>query len=234
METTISRIEPTGRAESTVSRTTAWLAVAGAAVFLLLLGVLHVVKSELDPSWHFISEYAIGDHGWLMVIAFLSLAFGCAALFVAIRHEIGTRGGKVGLAFLLLAAVGLGIAAIFTADPVTATADEVTTHGTVHGVGTVLGTLGIPISAALMTRGLRRHPRWTDARRSLMAATVLAWVGLLTFELSFAIMVPGRELGPSVPIGWPNRFLIVTYAVWSMVVGGLALRRSGVRGKRVR
>lgn len=226
METTISRIEPTGRAGSTVSRTSARLAVAGAAVFLLLLGVLHVVKSELDPSWHFISEYAIGDHGWLMVIAFLSLGLGCVALFAAIRSQVTTKGGRVGLAFLLVAAVGLVIAAAFTSDPVTASGDEVTTHGTVHGVGTVLGTLGIPIAAVLIARGLRRNPRWTDARRLLVAATALALVGFLVFELSFATMVPGKELGPGVPIGWPNRFLIVTYAIWLLAVGALAARRA--------
>lgn len=222
METTISRA---GEEAGSFSRTSARLAVAGAAVFLLLLGVLHVVKSELDPSWHFISEYAIGRHGWLMVVAFASLGLGCVALFAAIRSQATTKGGRVGLAFLLVAAVGLVIAAAFTSDPVTAVGEEVTTHGTVHGVGTVLGTLGIPIAAVLIARALRRNPRWTDARCPLVAATALALVGFLVFELSFAAMVPGEELGPGVPIGWPNRILIVTYAIWLLVLGALAARR---------
>lgn len=224
VESTISRA---GEGTGSFSRTSARLAVAGAAVFLLLLGVLHVVKSELDPSWHFISEYAIGRHGWLMVIAFASLGLGCAALFAAIRSQATTKGGRVGLAFLLVAAVGLVIAAAFTSDPVIAVEDEVTTHGTVHGVGTVLGTLGIPIAAVLIARGLRRNPRWTDARRPLVAATALALVGFLVFELSFATMVPGEELGPDVAIGWPNRILIVSYAIWLLVMGALAARRAG-------
>lgn len=222
METTISRA---GEEAGSFSRTSARLAVAGAAVFLLLLGVLHVVKSELDPSWHFISEYAIGRHGWLMVVAFASLGLGCVALFAAIRSQATTKGGRVGLAFLLVAAVGLVIAAAFTSDPVTSVGDEVTTYGAVHGVGTVLGTLGIPIAAVLIARALRRNPRWTDARRPLVAATALALVGFLVFELSFAAMVPGEELGPGVPIGWPNRILIVTYAIWLLVLGTLAARQ---------
>ena len=93
-----------------------------------------------------------------------------------------------------------------------------TRHGTVHGAGTVIGALAIPIAAALITSGLRREKGWSSARPWLLGAAGLAWIGLLAFELSFAIMVPGRELGPDVPIGWPNRFLMVAYAVWLMVI----------------
>jgi hypothetical protein len=127
-----------------------------------------------------------------------------------------------------VAAVGLAIAATF-ASIRHRERNEVTTHGTVHGVGTVLGTLGIPMAAVLIARGLRRNPRWSDARRALVAATALAWVGFLTFELSFALIVPGKDLGPDVPIGWPNRILIVSYALWLLAVGTLAARRAGRR-----
>ena len=73
-------------------------------------------------------------------------------------------------------------------------------------------------------RGLRRNHAWSPARRALLGATGLAWIGLLAFEVSFAIMVPGRELGPDVPIGWPNRFLIGTYGAWLILVAGNAAR----------
>jgi Protein of unknown function (DUF998) len=42
---------------------------------------LHVLKPEMDPSWHMISEYALGRHGWIMRLAFISLAISCVALF---------------------------------------------------------------------------------------------------------------------------------------------------------
>ena len=64
----------------------AWVAIASVVTFVLLLLLLHFVKSELDPSWHFISEYEIGKYGWIMQFAFLALALGNVALFVAIRN----------------------------------------------------------------------------------------------------------------------------------------------------
>jgi Protein of unknown function (DUF998) len=62
-----------------ISPTAARLSFAGAATFALLLAALHFIKPELNPSWHFISEYAIGEYGWIMVLAFLSLALTMSA-----------------------------------------------------------------------------------------------------------------------------------------------------------
>jgi hypothetical protein len=73
-----------------ISRTAGRLSFSGAATFVILLATLHFIKAGLVPSWHFISEYAIGRHGWVMVLAFLSLALACVTLFVAIRSQ--TRG----------------------------------------------------------------------------------------------------------------------------------------------
>ena len=43
--------------------------VAGATLTVLLLG-LHLVEPEYDPTWRFVSEYALGHAGWMMTLAF--------------------------------------------------------------------------------------------------------------------------------------------------------------------
>src|SRR3712207_9414728 len=89
-----------------VSRAAALASFAGTAIFVVLLAALHFIKPGLDPSWHFISEYAIGDYGWVMVLAFLSLALGYVSLFVAIRQQLRTIVGGIGLALLLVSEIG--------------------------------------------------------------------------------------------------------------------------------
>src|SRR5918999_605762 len=111
----------------TITPTAALLSIAGAATIVVLLAALHFIKPELDPSWHFISEYAIGDYGWIMVLAFLSLALSYISLFVALRSQLHTITGRIGLALLLVSALGLIIAAIFTTDPITVSKEAVTT-----------------------------------------------------------------------------------------------------------
>ncbi len=206
-----------------VSRAAALVSFAGAAIFVVLLAALHFIKAGLDPSWHFISEYAIGDHGWIMVLAFLSLAVSFAGLFVAVRPLLRTIGGTIGLA--LLSAIGLTIAAIFTTDPITASGDAVTTEGTLHNLG---GTLGIamPFAAALVGWNLARSPAWFSARRALLWATGLALAAFLVSFVSLGVMVSqnGGRFGPGVPVGWPNRIEMLAYCVWLMVVAGQVFR----------
>ena len=118
----------TAKPVRTFTPTAALLSFAGAATFVVLLAALHFIKPELDPSWHFISEYAIGDYGWIMVLAFLSLALSYVSLFVAIRSQLRTIAERIGLVLLLVSALGLTIAAIFTTDPITVSEDAVTTE----------------------------------------------------------------------------------------------------------
>jgi len=72
-----------------ISRGAARLAQVTAATFVVLLTVLHCVKPELDPSWRFISEYAIGRHGWMMVLAFFALSVSYVACSRRSVHRCG-------------------------------------------------------------------------------------------------------------------------------------------------
>jgi Protein of unknown function (DUF998) len=189
----------TAREVTAISPTAARLSFAGAATFVVLLAALHFIKPELDPSWHFISEYAIGEYGWIMVLAFLSLAIGYVSLFVSLLSQLQTIAGRIGLALLLVSALGLTIAAIFTTDPITVSENAVTTEGTLHNLG---GTLGIamPFAAALIGWKLARNPAWSSAKRPILWATGLALVAFLVSFVSVGVMVSlsGGEFGPDV------------------------------------
>src|SRR5215213_558078 len=158
----------TARPMTAIPLTAARLSFAAATIFLVLLAALHLIKPELDPSWRMISEYEIGRYGWVMVLAFLSLAFSCISLFVALRSQVRTVGGKIGLALLLVSALGMTIGAIFTSDPVPASQDELTTHGNLHGLAALLGIPSFPIAAALISWSLARNQAWSPARRPLL------------------------------------------------------------------
>lgn len=216
------------------SQTAAHLSFGAAALSLVLLAALHVIKPELDPSWRLVSEYAIGQYGWVMVLSFLALALSCASLCAAIRSHVRTRGGRVGLTFLLICATGLTIAASFTMDPITASKNDLTTHGNLHGLGALLGIPGFPIAATLISWSLARNRAWSWARRSLLWAAALNWISHLVFGVSMAVMLPRNdgEFGPDVLIGWPNRLIMVANYGWLMVVAWRAAQVQG-QGPRV-
>ena len=52
-----------------IGKAPARFALGAGLGFALLLALLHVLRPDLDPSWRFISEYAVGSFGYLMIIA---------------------------------------------------------------------------------------------------------------------------------------------------------------------
>jgi Protein of unknown function (DUF998) len=217
-------IMTTAKSVTAISLTAARLTLVASAAFLVLLAVLHLIKPELDPSWHFISEYAIGDYGWIMTLAFLSLAFSCASLAVALWSQTNGIVGKIGLALLLISAAGMAIAGIFTTDPITTSRDAMTTSGQIHELGATLDLT--PFAALLISWSLiRRNPAWSSARRAVLWTAGLPLFGLIVFIGSVSMLLPSNgEFGPNVLVGWPNRFLVVTYCIWLITVALQAIR----------
>jgi len=175
---------------------------------LVLLAALHVVSPEFDPSWRMVSEYALGDYGWVLGLMFLCMAVSCLALLIAIKSQIRTIGGKIGLGFLLAAAVGLAMAAMFDMK-----------HD-LHGLAAMIGIPSLPIAAILLSQSLASDQAWSSTRRSLLWTAHLTWVSLLLMVTALAVMLPQNDgrFGPDVLIGWPNRLLLVSYGAWLMVV----------------
>lgn len=191
--------------------------------FLVLLAGLHFIKPTLDPSWHFISEYAIGKNGWIMNLAFLLWAAAYIALFITIRSQV-PRGiiGAIGLILLLVSATGLIIAGIFNMDPLLGT-DTPTTAGKLHNLGGSLG-MAMPFAAIFISWALSRNKDWSPAKRSILWSAGFAVFGFLLAFLSLGAMLAksGGEFGPGVLVGWPNRFEVLTYCTWLIIVAGRA------------
>ena len=206
-----------------ISGTAASLSFTGTVSFMVLLTALHLIKPELDPSWRFISEYAIGENGWMMVLAFLSLAMSYITLFIALKLQLRTILGRIGLALLLVSAAGLIIAAIFTTDPITTSQDAMTSEGKLHSLGGTLG-FAMPFAALLVSWSLARNQAWSSARRSLLWSTGLALIGFLVslFSLGFMLSQSNGIFGPDVPVGWPTRLEMLGYCVWLLTVASHA------------
>lgn len=202
------------------------LTLAAGGAFLLLLTIVHLAKPDLDPSVRPISEYALGNYGWIMTLAFLAWGLSGLSLFVALRPHVATRGGRIGLAFLLIGATGPILAALFPMDPITTSSEAMTMSGKLHSLGAVLGD-GIPIGAAVLTWSLVRGNRaWAPARWPLVSTAALAWVGagVMTATLAAVLSQNGGQPGPNIALGWPARFMIAAYVSWIVTAARYAAR----------
>ena len=199
----------------------AWL--FGAA-FLGLLGILHLLKPEFGPTWRMISEYEIGDWGWMMRLAFFCWAAGFIALTISIWSLLGKVGGIIGKWWLLIIGFAVIGAGIFVTQPIT---DLVRgSEDKLHSASGAIMIFTFPFASTLLARQLSKV--WTSiaAKRRMFWATVLVWIGFLAFFgaiLLYSDQAKTRAYNPEVLIGLPNRFMVITYTIWLIVVSRLGI-----------
>ena len=202
------------------------LGLGAASVILIIL--VHILKSDYDPSWRAISEYALGNFGWLMTAAFFAWGASGAAVVLALRKQVRTLPGKAGLGLLLLGSAGPLLAGLFPTDPYTTSVDALTTSGMVHSMAVVLCDF-IPIGATFVTVSLlRKNPAWRIVKAPLVLAAIGAWVGFTVVSVAMMTILPahGGKLGPEVEIGWYNRLMVLSYIGWVAVAAWAALKVS--------
>jgi uncharacterized protein DUF998 len=193
---------------------------AASVATLVFLAALHLLSPEFDPSWRMVSEYALGNYGWVLSLMFIAWAVSSWALFCAVWSHVRTRAGKIGLGFLVAAGVGEAMASIFDIS-----------HP-LHGVAGVIGILSLPIAAILMSVSLSRAEAWSVARKALLWTANLTWISVVLMAASFILLIvtftqAGGEMASQVTslpsgvialVGWTNRFLIIAYCIWVMIV----------------
>jgi hypothetical membrane protein len=212
---------------SAVTIRAANLAIAAIVLYQTLLAVLIVLRPDLDPSWHTISEWVFGPYGWLMTTAFFVSALAYLALFVALREEVRGRAGKVGRVFLAICAVGTIGVGLFETDSL-APPVVVTTTGILHTTFGGVALLLLPFAALLLNLDrARHHSASAGTRRTLLATGLLPFAGFLGFVLYTALVVVplDSDYGPGVHIGWPPRVAFFTDAVWLVVLARTIVTR---------
>jgi hypothetical protein len=187
-----------------VARRAAVASLAGTVLFVALLVALHGLRLDLVPSWRFISEYEMGPYGSLMRLAFAALAVGTTGAAVAVAPQARSLAGYVGGFQLAASAAGMILAALY--------APDAPNH--LHDLGAMLDQ--VPFAALFFAWSLSRNERWRSRRRALWGLALLNLVGLAVFVASMALLLPrnGGRPGPTVPVGWQNRLMVLMQAVW--------------------
>jgi hypothetical protein len=219
---------------SQVREPAAWLAILLTGATILLLAALHVLSPEFSPSWRVISEYAFGHYAWVLFLLFLCMGTSSWALAVAVWSEVHTAGGKVGLWLLLVAGLGGVMAAFFDI-----------THETGHAIAGLLGVIGFPVAALLLSVALGRRENWRRARARLLWLANLSWISVVLLVATLAIMTmqmsrlngghlpehAPKALPPGVLAldGWADRLIVLCNCAWVLIAAWQAIRVSRSR-----
>ena len=200
-----------------------WIATAAATVSLLVLASLHVLSPEFDPSWRMISEYANGRHRWVLSLMFATWALGSWALAYALYSDLTTWWGKAGFGLLVVSGIGEAMAVPFDV------------NHPLHGLAFLFGVGGFLVASTIISARLATTDGWRVERRILLWSAVLNWVAVLVMAIAMTAFIrslkdAGVEVGPGRPPlaalpegmspfnGWANRFLVLVFQGWLLIV----------------
>ncbi len=206
----------------------AYVSLITTLIFLLLLILLHFIKSDINPMWHMVSEYGIGRYGWIMQAAFFCLAFSCVSITAAVWLQTPTISGKIGLALMLVTAIGLIIAGFNVTDPINTPKTEMTAQGHMHALGFMIGVPSMTIGVVLISISLRYNPTLAWARQPLIWSAQVPWISIVLMLLTFAILLPKNEgkFGPGVVIGLPNRLWVLGCCIWLLIAASCIIKQN--------
>ena len=215
-----------GEITDPLARLLAAVGLAGAAVVVILIGVLHFLPatSGISPISRTISEYALTDVGWMFNLGVLSLAAGSLAIFAAVVRAGLARPGAAGIWLGGCWSAALTVIVLF---PKHNWAVGPSANGQIHRAASIVAFLCLPVAVLLLTRrrGVPRRDHPIAARFAWwLAVASLAWfvpiVGALA--LSSAIRTPWWQ---AIPLGLVERGLvmcevlaIIALGVWVLTV----------------
>jgi len=193
-------------------------AYASLALFVIILISLHFLKPEFDPKWRMISEYEIGNYGFIMRIAFF--LWGIGVLATLMRMNIVPSGFSILIfTWLVIIIIALFGAGIFRTDPIIKSTNSLT--NTIHTLCGTIVILTFPVIATIICIRYIRSDL-ISVPTIMIGSTIFVWLGQISLFASIAISRrtyhQTENFGPRIYLGWPNRIMVLSYVLWIITV----------------
>ena len=195
---------------NTVSAYLGLSAAIAVIIWIVILIALHFIKPNLKPATTLLSEYAIKPKGWIMQTAFVFMAIACFAFVFASWSYIPQWG------LVLLGIIGIGFvgAGLFVTDPAFIGEGGQTKNGKLHVLFAFLIIFLFPIMTTIVDIALSSSFIWASLHPYLLGLTLFTWSGLIVFIITSGMRVNNANA----PVGYAERYLVLTISVWLLVV----------------
>jgi len=169
--------------------------------------VLHLLRTDLDPAYRYLSEYAVGRYGVLMTSTCFVLSAGSLALSIGLWRSVSSKLRFLpGLLFWLVWALAVLLAGVFTGDL------QGTPHTRIGQIHEQMGMIAFPsatVAVALISMPLRWDEKWNSVWR---VAVLLSVVVIIAF---FVLDRFGQaDLG-----GLDQRIFLAATLIWMSILG---------------
>jgi hypothetical protein len=202
----------------------AWAGMIGPILFVAIFTLEGWFRPGYKPLGMYVSALSLGPRGWIQIVNFV--VFGVLLLVftrgVAGEFQNGkaSRGGPILLAII---ASGYLASGPFVMDPTGTPLNQISIHGTLHGILGGIVFLLMPISCFVFLRRFRVAPKWHSLQGwTLGLGTIIALAVVL---LTISTKLPAVQNVFIEWIGLIQRAAIVPFMIWVFIFA-LELRRA--------
>lgn len=190
-----------------------FIAIAAFSVFPIIIILMHFIHPEFSFSKRFMSEYVLGEFGWLLNFAFIGNLIGSVALIIAIFISYPPPFRP----WISLICYGIATITIITNFfPTDIHGKAVTVAGLIHNIGSFVGSIaGLLFMIAFSIR-LKKMGLLKGHYRILILLAVIAPIFFLTMLIIF-------DQFPGSFVGAVQRIYVLIMLVW------IILTMNGIR-----
>ena len=184
-----------------------YITLACVIYYAAVIALLHILRTDFNPGYRYLSEYARGPYGALMTSTFFVLSVGSLALSFGLLRSVASRLKLVpGLVFWLTWACAVFLAGVFTSDL------QGTPHTRMGRIHDQMGMIAFPsatVALLFLSLALRWEKAWRSLWRSAMVPSLIALVSFLALD-RFGQM----DLG-----GLDQRIFLAATLIWMWIIG---------------
>lgn len=213
------------RRSSKLVHLAAYSGMIGPALFVAVFTLEGWLRPGYKPLEMYVSALSLGPRGWIQKVNFivfgvllLIFSLGIAAEF---KNGKASRGGPILLAII---AAGYLLSGPFVMDPTGTPLDQVTVHGTLHGIFGAIVFLLMPISCFVFLRRFRVDPKWQSLQWWTLVLGTISAVGMVV--LTLVTKLPNLQNIFTDWLGLIQRTAIVPFMIWIFIFALALLRRS--------
>jgi hypothetical membrane protein len=194
------------------SKTFTFISLCGCTVFVAIVCLLHFLRPDKNRLTCFVSEYAVGNYGWLMTIGFYTLALAAAMLLIGLLQDC--KVSATGCVTLGIFSAGILLAGIFPTD---LPGNPPTTRGLIHGFAALIALLNLGISMIAWGIVFKKNANWKSFSKPSIFYGVLSLVLLIIFVGS---PISFRGLTQRILLAWDiSWLLLVSWKLYHNITG---------------
>jgi hypothetical protein len=197
-------------------RQLAWAGIIGPALFVGIFMLEGWVRPGYEPLKMYVSALSLGSRGWIQIVNFVvfGLLFLVFTRAVAAEFQSG-KASRGGILLLTILAICFLLSGPFVMDPASIPQNQMTFHGTLHGIFGAIVFLLMPVSCFVFLRRFREDPEWQFLQWWTLALGIIITAAVVL--QTFATKLPDTQNLFTNWLGLIQRTAIIAFMIWLFI-----------------